>query len=117
VHTHFAWIKGRLLLPLNNKENISTKMSAANHLEQIRSQTQYPTYRGVIGVLTILGYIGGAIMAIASVLSLVNKEIVPAIVGVIVSAIVIFVVIPFYKEVSLMLVDAVDSTLEKNSRH
>ena len=56
-------------------------------------------------------------MAITSVVSLVNKEIVPAIVGIIVSAIVIFVVIPFYKEVSLMLVDAVDSTLEKNSRH
>jgi len=91
-------------------------MSAANYLEQIRSQTQYPTYRGVIGVLTVLAYIGGAFFGIASVLQLVNGQTAVGIVGIIGSAIIIFVVIPFYKEVSLMLVDAVDSTLEKNSR-
>ena len=32
------------------------------------------------------------------------------------AAFVIFVVVPFYKEVSLMAVDLVDSTLETNSR-
>ena len=90
-------------------------MSAANHLQQIRSETQYPTYRGVIGVLTVLGYIGGAIFGIGSAIQLVNGQTVVGIVGIIVSVIIIFVVIPFYKEVSLMLVDAVDSTLEKNS--
>ncbi len=32
------------------------------------------------------------------------------------AVVVIFVVVPFYKEVSLMAVDLVDSTLETNSR-
>ena len=55
-------------------------------------------------------------MAIGGVIELVNGRAATGIVGLLVGGIVIFVIIPFYKEVSLMLVDAVDSTLEKNSR-
>ena len=104
------------MLHLNSKRTISTKMSAANHLEQIRSQSQYPTYRGVTGVAVVLGYVGGVIMGIAAALALVNGQSEAGIVGLITAAIVIFVVVPFYKEVSLMAVDLVDSTLERNSR-
>ena len=91
-------------------------MSAANHLEQIRSESQYPVYRGVTGVAVVLGYIGGVIVGIAAALALVNGKTETGIVGLITAPIVIFVVVPFYKEVSLMAVDFVDSTLERNSR-
>jgi len=91
-------------------------MSAANHLEQIRSESQYPVYRGVIGVLTVLGYLGGVIMAGLGVMAMGNGATGAGIGSLIGAAITIFVIVPFYKEVSLMLVDAVDSTLERNSR-
>ncbi len=98
-------------------------MSAANHLEQIRSQSQYPTYRTVTGVAVVLGYIAGVIMGIIGALGLVNglsdsrdDAVYLGIVLLIAAAVVIFVIVPFYKEVSLMAVDLVDSTLETNSR-
>ena len=98
-------------------------MSAANHLEQIRSQSQYPTYRTVTGVAVVLGYIAGVIMGIFGALYLVNglsdsrdDAVYLGIVLLIAAVVVIFVVVPFYKEVSLMAVDLVDSTLETNSR-
>jgi len=98
-------------------------MSAANHLEQIRSQSQYPAYRAVTGVAVVLGYIAGVIMGIIGALGLVNglsdsrdDAVYLGIVLLIAAAVVIFVIVPFYKEVSLMAVDLVDSTLETNSR-
>jgi len=98
-------------------------MSAENHLEQIRSQSQYPTYRTVTGVAVVLGYIAGVIMGIIGALGLVNglsdsrDDAVYLGIGLLIAAaFVIFVVVPFYKEVSLMAVDLVDSTLETNSR-
>ncbi len=91
-------------------------MSAANHLEQIRSQSQYPTYRAVTGVAVVLGYIASAIWGIISGIALSKGATDAGIIGLISSAIMIFVVVPFYKEVSLMAVDLVDSTLERNSR-
>ena len=115
--------EGVFLLHLNSKTTISTKMSAANHLEQIRSQSQYPTYRTVTGVAVVLGYIAGVIMGIIGALGLVNglsdsrdDAVYLGIVLLIAAAVVIFVIVPFYKEVSLMAVDLVDSTLETNSR-
>ena len=91
-------------------------MSAAEHLEQVRSQSQYRTYRGVISILTIFGYLGGALAAIAGVLAIANSQAAAGIGMLITAAIVIFAYVPFFKEASLMLCDLVDSTLDKNSR-
>ena len=91
-------------------------MSATEHLEKVRSQSQYRTYRGVISILAILGYLAGALMAIAGVLALTQSQAGAGIGMLVGAAIVIFAYVPFFKEASLMLCDLVDSTLDKNSR-
>ena len=109
--------------PNNEALVLKQLKSAANHLKQIRSQSQYPTYRTVTGIAVVLGYIVGVIMGIfgaiylGSGLSDSRDDAVWMGIGLLIAAaFVIFVVVPFYKEVSLMAVDLVDSTLETNSR-
>tara|TARA_Y100001934_G_scaffold70828_1_gene88053 strand:+ start:1044 stop:1331 length:288 start_codon:yes stop_codon:yes gene_type:complete len=94
-------------------------MSTPNYLENIRSSSHYPVYRRVIKVLTIFSYIASVFLIVvgAAAVAQGKDELIATGIGMIVASLfLIFVFIPFQKEISLMFVDLVDSTLDKNSR-
>ena len=90
-------------------------MSSDNYLEQVRNQTSYPNYRKVVGVVTVIGYILGVMAAVAGIIEMFDDGMREA-PRVIFAVVWIFILVPLYNEISLMLVDLVDSTLDRNSR-
>ena len=90
-------------------------MSSDNYLEQVRNQTSYPTYRKVVGVVTVIGYILGVMAAVAGISEMFDDGMREA-PRVIFAVVWILILVPLYKEISLMLVDLVDSTLDHNSK-
>jgi len=90
-------------------------MSSNNYLEQVRNQTSYPTYRQTVDVVTGIGYILGVIAAVGGILEVFDDGM-REIPRVILAVVWIFILVPLYKEISLMLVDLVDSTLDRNSK-
>ncbi len=70
-------------------------------------------------MLTIFSHIFSALLIASGILGIAHGKddsVATGIVMIFVSLFLIFVFIPFQKEVSLMFVDLVDSTLDKNSR-
>jgi hypothetical protein len=89
-------------------------MSSDNYLEQVRNQTSYPNYRKVVGVVTVIGYILGVMAAVAGIIEMFDDGMREA-PRVIFAVVWILILVPLYNEISLMLVDLVDSTLDRNS--
>jgi len=92
------------------------------YIEKIRSNTAYPTYRGIIGIIVMLGYILAALYApgalIGGIASMSESFIMGLgiiIVGFVAAAI-IFLGARFLKEAALILADIGDSVTETNSR-
>ncbi|MDC0143519.1 hypothetical protein OAK45_03190 [Verrucomicrobia bacterium] len=91
-------------------------MSKEQYLTQIRSATSYPQFRMGVTIMTVLAYIGCAVFAVMSVMSL--KVSVPSgVIGLLGAALLAFIVIPFHRQALLMGADFVDSTLDKNSKN
>lgn len=82
------------------------------HLEAIRSNTCYPTFRGFIQVFTLLGYLAAAVVAGVGVVTGRPGTIAIA-VGV---AILIGLVFRVAQEMSLMLADIADVTIDSSAR-
>ncbi len=91
-------------------------MSTSNYLKQLRSGSTYPTYRAVVTIFTALGYLTAVGLCASGAFVMSEGLAGQGAVLIVGSVILAFVVVPMEKEVALMLVDLVDSTLEKNSR-
>ena len=112
--------------PSSKKESITA--GKQQYLKQIRANTAYPTYRGTITVITILGYLLAALHGLGAVASglmvgvgkklgdlswIAGLGIITG--GLIISAL-IFVGARFWKEAALIVADIGDSTIETNSK-
>ena len=114
--------------PSSKKESITA--GKQQYLKQIRANTAYPTYRGTITVITILGYLLAALNGLSAVSSglgvgvknifgklwiswIAGLGIITG--GLIISAL-IFVGARFWKEAALIVADIGDSTIETNSK-
>jgi hypothetical protein len=97
-------------------------MSKQQYLDSIRSHSAYPTYRGFIGVIALLGFILAGLIALGALgAGLFSMKQSPAggigiIIGGLLYAAFIYVMARFFKEASLILADIGDSTVEANSR-
>ena len=92
------------------------------YLTQIRDNTAYPTYRGIIGIIAILGYLLAGVNALGSLIggfgtmgSSFLGGVGIIIFGLLVSGL-IFLGARFWKEAALILADVGDSITEANSR-
>jgi hypothetical protein len=92
------------------------------YLNTIRSNTAYPTYRGIIGIIAVLGYLLAAFNALGALVGgvsvigdsfLMGVGIISA--GAVISAL-IFLGARFAKEAALILADIGDSITDANSR-
>lgn len=93
------------------------------YIETLRSDTAYPAYRGMIGIIEFLGYILAGLSALGALVSGLGAMrnsffggLGVLIVG-LVSAVLIFFFVRFWKEASMILVDMGDSITEANSRN
>lgn len=92
------------------------------YLESIRTNTAYPTYRGIIGIIALLGYIlAGLYGLLALVFGFIAMResffqgLLFIIAGFVLAAL-IFLGARFSKEAALILADIGDSVTEANSR-
>jgi hypothetical protein len=100
----------------------TANMSKRQYLDSIRADTAYPTYRGFIGVIAILGYIVAGLVALGSLgTGMFSIKQSPAagvgiMVGGLIYAAILFLMAKFFKEAALILADIGDSTVDANSR-
>ena len=98
------------------------KAGKQQYLNQIRTNTSYPTYRGIIGIIAILGYLLAALNGLAVLISgfMIMGDSFIAGAGVIVGGLLIagliFLGARFWKEAALIIADIGDSTIETNSK-
>ena len=93
------------------------------YLNNIRTNTAYPTYRGIIGIIAILGYLFAALNGLGALIagfSTMGDSFIGG-VGIIIGgaliAGLIFLGARFWKEAALILADIGDSITDTNSRN
>ena len=84
-------------------------------LDQLRAESNYPTFRSVIGVFTLVGYVLAALTAAGAVFSMAKVNIGAGLLGL---AVAVFIVIMtrMGKEMSLMVADASDALVRMAAR-
>lgn len=92
-----------------------------NHIDRIRSETAYPTYRAIIGIIAILGYILAGLSALGALISgfgtmgdSFGMGLVVLLFGLVFAAL-IFLGARFWKEAALILADIGDSVTDANA--
>jgi hypothetical protein len=92
------------------------------YLTAIRADTAYPTYRAIIGIITILGYLFAGLCLLGSLIagvSAIDDSFVAG-VGIIIGGAIysglIFLGAKFGKEAAMILADIGDSITDANSR-
>lgn len=93
------------------------------YLESIRSHTSYPTYRKVIGIITLLAYalaaLQGLFAIIGGIATMANAGFLAGL-GVLLfgalGAAIAFFMAKFFKEGSLILADIGDSVVDSNAK-
>jgi len=96
--------------------------SKQQYIDSIRSNTAYPTYRGIIGIIAIFGYLLAGLNALGSLITgfgtMGNSFL--AGVGILIAGGVIsgliFLGARFWKEAALILADIGDSITDANSK-
>jgi hypothetical protein len=92
------------------------------YLATIRSNTAYPTYRGIIGIIAILGYVMAGFYALGSLIggfAAMGDSFLAGVGIIILGALfsgLIFLGARFWKEAALILADMGDSTIDANSK-
>lgn len=93
------------------------------YIEQIRTNTAYPAYRSIIGLITLLGYLMAALIGfgalVGGLMMMADSFLAGFFIlgtGLVYSAI-IFVLAKFSKEASLIIADIGDSVTDANSRN
>lgn len=98
------------------------KTEKQQYLQNVRATTVYPTYRGIIGILTILGYLLAGIYLISGVVGGLMALSESFVMGLgflltgVLSAVILFVGVRFLKEAALILVDIGDSVTDHLSK-
>ena len=93
------------------------------YLNEIRSNTAYPIYRGIIGIIAILGYLLAVLNGIGALIAgiaMMGDSFfggVGIIIGGALAAGLIFLGARFWKEAALILADIGDSITDTNSRN
>ena len=93
------------------------------YITAIRSNTAYPTYRGIIGIIALLGYILAGLSALGALISglrAMGDSFIGGfgiLIGGLVTAALIFLGARFWKEAAMILADIGDSITETNSRN
>ncbi|MEN1942710.1 hypothetical protein WCE55_02470 [Luteimonas sp. MJ293] len=82
------------------------------YLEALRSGSCYPTFRGFITVFELLGYLIAALVAAGGFISGQSGAMLLGVVG----AVLIVLLIRVAKEMSLMLADIADATIDASSK-
>ena len=87
----------------------------APFIDRLRADSQYPTFRQVVGLFSVIGYVLAAIVGIGAVVSGFSGSLAAA-VGGIVFACLIVIFARFAKEASLMLADLSDAMVRMAER-
>lgn len=103
----------------------SSTVSPSQYLERLRGRTHYPTYRAVVLIFSVLGYVAAALPSVAVIAMFIMQGAVKffeqqgplAAIGAFFSSAVIAVLVKFYQEFATMLVDFTDSTIDHHARH
>lgn len=82
------------------------------YLDGLRSRSCYPTFRGFVAVITVLTYVLAALVILVGFLT----GQMPAILGCIVAGVLLIVLAKAAQEVSLMIADMADATIDTASR-
>jgi len=93
------------------------EMGKEAYLDKLREKSSYPQFRLGVMAIVVLMYLGVAVYTVIFVMVIFKSSVVTGLLGLLVCAILAFLVIPFYMQALLMLADLVDTTLEKNSRN
>jgi uncharacterized protein (TIGR03437 family) len=92
------------------------------YLEFIRANSSYPTYRGFIGTIALLGYVLAALDGLAALiagLGFMSRSLLGGLailVGGGIFAALTFLLARFFREIALIVADFGDATIETNSR-
>lgn len=100
-------------------------MSSAQYLERLRGRTHYPTYRAVVLIFSVLGYVAAALPSLAVIVMFVMQGAVEfferqgplTAIGAFFTSAVVAVLVKFYQEFATMLVDFTDSTIDHHARN
>jgi len=102
-------------------------VNPARYLERVRGRTHYPIYRAVVLICSVIGYIGAALISIAHVVMIIRMGLDQyfrmiegqpwMVVLPFVMSAVVAVLVKFYQELTTMLVDFTDSTIDYHARH
>jgi len=99
-------------------------MNALKHqyIETIRANSAYPTYRGFIGAITLLGYLLAAVVALGTLIGSLSMMSSSFALGLVVlaagllGAALTFLLARLWKEAAQILADIGDATVETNAR-
>ena len=98
------------------------KKDKEKYLMQVRAKTAYPTYRGIIGLMTKLGYLMAIFHGIGAIIAGITMMSKSGLAGFgtlllgLIMATLVFLGARFFKEASLILVDMGDSIVDTNSK-
>lgn len=84
--------------------------SAHAFAERMRSESLYPVWRKLVGIVTVLGYVLAGIMLVAALIAMFSGSVTAGLVGA-GSALFVGVMVRVAKEVSLMLADLSDASV------
>ena len=102
---------------MNKPEDASARITAKeNYLNWIRRNSAYRTFRTVRRIITIVGYIWASIMALIGIFLLLPGVPGPG-VQMLVLAVFIGIGVKVFEEISLIVVDTADCTLDLSSRY
>ena len=82
------------------------------YLEKLRENSFYPTFRGFIDFISVVGYIAAALLALFGIILLVSSEGTPIAILIIFGSTVLAAFIKASKEVSLMVADIADAIID-----
>jgi hypothetical protein len=91
------------------------------YLQSVRSNSAYPTYRGFIGIIALLGYLMAAASGLSAIISGLMSMRSSFLLGLAIlvmgsiSTALIFLLARFFNEAALILVDIGDSVAETNA--
>ena len=99
------------------------KNGKQRYIEQIRTNTVYPTYRRFVGILTILGYVLAGLLVLITLLASIEafsvgqyREGFTFFVGSVIAAVIIIFASRLLKEAALIFADIADSITDANSK-
>jgi len=96
--------------------------SKQQYLQSIRTDSAYPVYRSVIGLIALLGYLFAGVLALGALIGGLTTMGTSFLMGLValltggIFAAIVFLLAKMSKEAALMIVDLADSTVDANSR-